>query len=334
MAKLRRKMRLGLVLIAVCAILQYSGEDMARFLDAIINSSAKGGCAAGWMEPLKKRVEENPVPTNLTKKIFISWQQGFDAAPQIVQGALRSWILNNPTWEVIQVTNENVNALLEGTDFDALFGAKLNSGNREARAAYSDIIRLFLIEKYGGVWADATVLCAIPLDAWLPFVVDSELDFFGFRMDSYSLEMTEEHPPLGSWFLYGTPKSPIIQKWKQEMISYWENRTTPHAYLWVHYNLFHVFKEDKDLANKWNNAAVLNRKEPIEWHNGKLVGRACSGFLGGATVLKVTYRGDESRYNSYVKAIEDNECGLCYNSTDCEKNSTEMFESLKTWCEA
>ena len=31
----------------------------------------------------------------------------------------------------------------------------------------SDIIRLALLNRYGGVWADSTMLCLEPLDRWL-----------------------------------------------------------------------------------------------------------------------------------------------------------------------
>jgi len=309
--------------------------DAGQQSPSIINAEAEGGCPS-WINLLKKRVEEYPEPTKLTKKIFISWQQGFGKAPEIVQMTLNSWIVNNPTWEVIQVTNDNVKTLLEGTSFMALFESKLSMNDQSTRAAYSDIIRMFLLEKYGGVWADATTLSAVLLDSWLPFVVDKELDFFAFRAPAYSPAMKKEHYPLSSWFLYGTPESPIIQKWKEELVSYWDGRTKAHAYFWFHYNLFHVFKKDKDLANKWIETSVLLRDAPHEWQdNGhKLIGRSCSGFLGAAPVLKLTHYANPEKYVGYLKATEENNCGFCEDSADCEKDSKEMFESLRTWCKA
>jgi len=309
-------------------------ELKSGFSVNLISPLAEGGCDAKWINPMKKRVEENPEPTKLTKKIFILWQQGFENAPEIVQIIRDSWIVKNPTWEVIQVTDDNVKNLLEGTDFDALFSSKLSSGDRKTRAAYSDIIRLFLLEKYGGVWADASALCTVPLDSWLPFIVDDELDFFGFRAMEYNLSMKQEYYPLSSWFLYGTPKSPIIQKWKKEMISYWDGRTVPHAYFWLHYNLFHVFEQNNDLARKWMQSAILDRTSAHYWQNSNPVGKSCSGFLGSAPVQKLSHYSKASLFMSYLEAVEENRCGLCVDGTDCNKDSVELFESLKTWCKA
>ena len=64
------------------------------------------------------------------------------------------------------------------------------------------------------------------------------------------------------------------------------------------------------------------------------VGKSCSGFLGGAPVLKLSHYSRVSLYMSYLKAVEKNQCGLCVDGTDCNKDSVELFESLKTWCKA
>lgn len=53
-------------------------------------------------------------------------------------------------------------------------------------AAESDILRLYLLKKYGGVWVDATNLCRRPLDAWLPSAACE--GFFAFFPDLQSPE--------------------------------------------------------------------------------------------------------------------------------------------------
>ena len=53
-------------------------------------------------------------------------------------------------------------------------------------AAESDLLRLYLLNKYGGVWVDSTNLCRRPLDDWLPSA--ARQGFFAFFPDLQSPE--------------------------------------------------------------------------------------------------------------------------------------------------
>ena len=53
-------------------------------------------------------------------------------------------------------------------------------------AAESDLLRLYLLNKYGGVWVDSTNLCRRPLNDWLPSAASQ--GFFAFFPDLQSPE--------------------------------------------------------------------------------------------------------------------------------------------------
>lgn len=324
------KKRLWLVLFPTACVVVFRDYSILRLLSEVINPSGKGGCSSKWFEPLNKSVELHPEPTPLIKNIFISWQQGIESAPPVVVETVSLWIKNNPAWNVTIITDENEESFLNNTDFFTLFGEKRK---HIKRAAYSDMMRIWLLEKYGGAWADATTLNTIPLDFWLPFIVDKDEEFFAFR-DMHFHPDLNHNLPISSWFLYGSPRSVIIQKWKQEITEYWDGRSQPDHYFWVHHCLFRVLKRDKELAKNWMERAVFDRDRPHLLQGTKPVNMTCEGFLGLSPMFKLSYYdGKSERYLEIANSLKENNCTFCQNEADCKEDSKVMFQSLKKSCD-
>jgi len=325
------KKRIFLVVVLAACMTLFQDNLLLRRLSDVINPVGEGGCKPSWFKPLNKSVTMHPDPTPLVKNIFIGWQQGIEKAPPVVVEAVSSWVKNNPAWNVTILSDENEESYLNDTDFYSLFGEKKKL---ISRAAYSDLMRIWLLEKYGGAWADATTLNTIPLDSWLPFIVDKNEEFFAFRNFRYNPYLTNETFPMSSWFLYGTPRSKILKKWKQEIVEYWHGRTKPHAYFWVHFCLFHVLKNDKELAKKWMERAVFDRNIPHLLQGTKPTNMTCEGFLGLSPMFKLSYRdGKSERYIEIADSLKENNCTFCKNEADCARDSRVMFESLKKSCD-
>jgi hypothetical protein len=107
------------------------------------------------------------------RTIWMMWHQGFAEAPQIVRIAVESWRLLNPDWRIIVLDR---NSLSDWVDLESVID--LNRSDLTVQKI-SNITRLCLLRRYGGVWADATVCCLRPLDAWLPEHYGA--GFFAFR---------------------------------------------------------------------------------------------------------------------------------------------------------
>jgi hypothetical protein len=74
-------------------------------------------------------------------------------------------------------------------------------------------LRAYLLHKYGGVWADATLYCNRPLDIWLPTYYSDH--FFTFSSNKPDRVMT-------TWFLAGTRDSQLLQGWHNTMMTFWQ----------------------------------------------------------------------------------------------------------------
>lgn len=135
--------------------------------------------------------------------IWMLWLQGWPSAPEPVRRCLVSWRRHNPDWELRTLSASNLEQYVPTTAISSL--AALSPNHQ------SDMIRLHVLDRHGGVWVDATVLCREPLDHWLsPFITSG---FFGFA---------DPGPDrlLASWFLVAEPETPIIAELSRQFAQY------------------------------------------------------------------------------------------------------------------
>ena len=150
----------------------------------------------------------NPVECGgFNKTIWMFWDSGLDEAPDVVKLSYKSWVKFNPDYDVVLLDSRNITSIL---GFDLYDAFKLCSVDLGA-AGKSDLLRLFLLNRYGGVWADATTFCKKPLNEWLDL---SKTGFFSFR------EKEADDRTLVSWFLVATKGHPIIQSLLNESLRY------------------------------------------------------------------------------------------------------------------
>lgn len=182
--------------------------------------------------------DENPPekrdPSALPRVVFMFWDKGFDAAPEIVKRAAKSWEVMNPGWEIRKLDAESARAMVDIDSF----------ARRPSMAHYSDLLRLELLTRHGGVWADATALCLRPLDDWLPghFL---ETGFFAFRRPG-------RDRALSSWFLASLPGEPLVAEWNWLARGMWDDEMggAP-PYYWMHYLFEYIIRRPGPLRRAW-----------------------------------------------------------------------------------
>jgi len=162
------------------------------------------------------------------------WAQGWDRAPEIVKACQASWIAQNPGWEVMALDAETAVAYVNLSD--------LFRGKDIGLAHQADVLRLNLLSRYGGVWVDATTVCAKPLDHWLPPLMQS--GFFAFarpRPDRL----------IANWFLASEPNGAIVSRWRDLAHRYWREVQSADHYFWCHYLFAHACRHDPTFAAGW-----------------------------------------------------------------------------------
>ncbi|MCM5704940.1 capsular polysaccharide synthesis protein [Larsenimonas salina] len=132
--------------------------------------------------------------------LWMYWNTPADEAPEVVRLAIASWQALNPEYEVRVLTDDTMVETL-GVD---LFSVFTLSRIKLTLAMKTDVLRLYLLSVYGGVWVDATVFCLQPLEKWLP-EARAPLDLFTFR------HPTERSRPVEAWFIAASPGHPVVK---------------------------------------------------------------------------------------------------------------------------
>jgi hypothetical protein len=236
---------------------------------------------------------------HIEKVIFIYWGQKFMNAPFIVKKCLLSWKLRNPSWKIIELDDDN---LIDYINIESLIPDIKNKNI--TKTSYSDIVRIFLLEKYGGCWCDATTFCIESLDQWLnKYIINS--NFFAFYRPLEKYKKLQ----LSSWFLYAEKNNYIIKKWKEETIKYWNTYNKMHDYFWFHELFDDLYLKDKDFKKIWDLTGKIDTTIPhFIQHNNILnpISNTVKQHINMkmSPIYKLTYKFNEKLYN--------NECNLSY----------------------
>ncbi len=187
------------------------------------------------------------------KIIWMLWHQGIDAAPLVVKNCYRSWVDKNPEWKVV---------LLEASTLNDYFDVSTVVG--EGRddiplAALSDIIRINLLARFGGVWVDATCFCSTPLDDWLPAMMPSGFfAYTGHRKDTI----------MSSWFLAARKENYLVEQLTERVNRYWrENRFPTKSRLWLYSRVKKLLNANAWITRFWFSYPVRRwlRIKPYFW---------------------------------------------------------------------
>ncbi|MGX7196878.1 capsular polysaccharide synthesis protein [Enterococcus olivae] len=233
---------------------------------------------------------ENSVPINFSKYddkqiIWFCWFQGLEDAPVVVKKCYES-IQKFGGCPVVVITDENYHKYTNLPDYII----RKYKENTITKTHFSDILRLDLLSRHGGIWIDSTVLLTERISQ---SIMDSELFFFQKckpGKDGSSVF-------ISNWFLVSKANNKIILKTKELIFNYWKNENQI-----VDYFFFHIFfslvcekyQEEYNAVNKLDNSAphylLLELQEKFSDTRYKEI-------LNKTGIHKLTYKLDDSIIN-------------------------------------
>lgn len=173
------------------------------------------------------------------KVVWVYWDSGFENAPSIVKLCLRK-LLALKNVQVQQLSDANVSNFVQ---FPEAISKKYAAG-KISKAHYSDLLRLELLYKYGGIWIDSTVLVTsqkFPLE-----LMSDELFFFGMRKPSVNGNPIY----LSSWLISASKKHPAFGVARKYLHNYWKKNSALNDYFLFHSVLCAVFNKYPHLLPK------------------------------------------------------------------------------------
>jgi len=171
-------------------------------------------------------------PLQGRRPVFTYWHQGFGAAPHLVRRCHDT---------VREVFGDRVHAL-DGeslpyyVDIPAVVRERVGTNYTHL----SDLIRVDLLTRFGGLWLDATCLVT-PDFPTLSDLVDQ--DFFCFNYSG---------PRVGSWLMSSVPGGYSVTMLREAMFLWWERRDYLADYFQLHYLLEMLYLLDERFRAEWD----------------------------------------------------------------------------------
>lgn len=129
--------------------------------------------------------------------IWSSWLQGRGNAPEFIRKNFLLWERLNPDHSFHVIENKEAEEILD----------YLRIPQRDlSPQVITDLVRTFVLNKYGGAWVDSTLLPTMPISNWLTSELRSA-GFFAFR------SLGDPNLILQNWFLYADKNNPLIAGW-------------------------------------------------------------------------------------------------------------------------
>ena len=175
--------------------------------------------------------------------------------PDLHKTCINRWRDLNPDCTVNVLTNETI------ASYVPEFFQVVKSSPERTYQAKSDLLRLLLLSKYGGTWADATVYPTQPLSEFYSKVVN-DTGFFAYRFIPRGSYAPGESFELTPWFLCAdNPHHYLIEKWKHEFIK--KFKTLPEwPYYTVHRAITGLYDTDKEIKHVIDNMVQIGETIP------------------------------------------------------------------------
>lgn len=183
--------------------------------------------------------EQDRTEGGIPPYVWVWWEQGWDEAPPAVQLCAQSWIDNHPGVQVRLLDKALLAEVMpELTEHKPLWACP-------APVARSDFVRAKLLATYGGLWADATLMCTGDVFAWLDSIgVD---DFFVYtRKGSASWPVDpfkDRSLAYSSWFIAASRNSAVAAAVAEVLTSRLAAcfvAGEPPDYFWIHQSIERV----------------------------------------------------------------------------------------------
>ena len=181
-----------------------------------------------------------PVSPDMEGRIWICWWQGLENAPEIVKRCVESIRRNAGDHLLTIITDQNVDQYIDIPEWVK----RKQAEGIISRTHLSDLLRLSLLAKYGGLWLDATFFCTGPL---------SEIAFgnpmFSIKRPDY-LHCSVAQGYFANYSLGCTPENRwIFRTLRDFYLHYWKSNDYLVDYLLTDYLIVIAQKYSKAIAD-------------------------------------------------------------------------------------
>lgn len=223
---------------------------------------------------------------SINKKVWVCWLQGMENAPKIVQVCYESICYWLEDWDIVVITSDNY---ADYADMPEHVVEKWKQGII-TNTHFSDILRLELLGRYGGLWLDATTFLTGPLPG---YITSNEL--FVYRNGWMDMDMIQ----MASWLIYSSnPKSTVLYATRDLLFEYWRQYSYLKNYFLMH--MFFRMVSDR-CPDEWSKVPYINQVDNHLLANElekPFNAERIEDIKNLSTVHKLTYKLHEGSFDS------------------------------------
>ena len=146
------------------------------------------------------REYDDPIKSSkIPKHIYTYWND--ENIPPLIKKCIDTWKKYNPTYQIHVIHKNNLSQYINPSTIPS----------RYTHQQQSDLIRLSVLETYGGIWMDASIYLNQSLDWIHTYQYKDQSEYIGFRILYYQ---TINIPVVESWFMASIKGSRFIKDWK------------------------------------------------------------------------------------------------------------------------
>lgn len=213
--------------------------------------------------------------------IWVCWLQGEEQAPAVVKRCLASIRKHAGDKKVVIVTNDNMRDYVEIPEY---IYRKKDAG-AITNTHFSDILRVALLNRHGGLWIDATVFLSAPIPGEI-----LNAPFFAMRGNT--------HLHNDSWFLCAAPHNIMMSAMQNLLYEYWK-----HEDCLMNYFLYHIFfdmmvENNALCAEAWSKVPLFWADDCYDYEHNffRLYDeKMLNKFFAKTPIHKLTYKYDKKK---------------------------------------
>lgn len=223
---------------------------------------------------------ENALPQQ-ANTIWLFWWQRYESAPALVKKCIESVKKNAGQHEVVVLTKDNWTNYAQIPDYIT----KKLSENKITLTHFSDILRMELLSRHGGLWLDATIF------------VSKQIPESCFTLPYFTVHYPYSNSRIaqGKWtgFCQGAKQNQIIQTYCRDIFfAYWKKHDSLIDYFFIDYVMrygYDHFKSFKTLVDSVpeNNTGI---KELDKHFNDEYLEKELTNILKSAVFFKLNWK--------------------------------------------
>lgn len=195
---------------------------------------------------------DRELPHERGNNIWIYWAQGIENAPDLVKVCVQSVVdrTGGGNYKVTLLSDANLSEYLSLPQFII---EKYQKG-KIMRAHFSDLVRIALLNQYGGIWIDATILCTqnkIP-----DYMLQDKL----FLFQTTCLESVSCITKIENYYIRAEQNNKILLFCQALLYEYYKKYDVAIEY-WLFYDVFQIAIEA--FPNDWKRVVHYPRADTL-----------------------------------------------------------------------